>query len=81
MKITFNVDCTPAEAREFFGLPDVSSVNEMIVEEMAKRTKDNLDTLSDPTAFWERAMSAGSGNMDMFSKMFAGMQGADTTKG
>jgi hypothetical protein len=23
MKITINVDCTPAEAREFFGLPDV----------------------------------------------------------
>ena len=23
MKITINVDCTPAEAREFFGLPDL----------------------------------------------------------
>jgi hypothetical protein len=23
MKITINVDCTPAEAREFLGLPDL----------------------------------------------------------
>ena len=30
MKFTINVDCTPEEARAFFGLPDVSAVNEMI---------------------------------------------------
>ncbi|MEM9233601.1 MAG: DUF6489 family protein [Pseudomonadota bacterium] len=77
MKITFNVDCTPAEARAFFGLPDMSPVNEMIVGAMVERSKENLDTLSDPKVFWERAMATGTGNMEAFSKMFsAGMQAA-----
>ena len=81
MKITFNVDCTPAEARAFFGLPDVQPVNDMIVDEMVKKTKENLDTLSDPKLFWERAMAAGTGNMEALSKMFAaGMQAGDPTK-
>ncbi|WP_158548633.1 DUF6489 family protein [Parvularcula marina] len=71
MKITFNVDCTPAEARAFFGLPDVQPVNDMIVSSMVERTKQNLDTLSDPKAFWERAMATGTGNMEAFQNMFA----------
>lgn len=84
MKITFNVDCTPAEARAFFGLPDVSPVNDMIVNAMVERTKENIDTLSDPKAFWERAMAAGTGGMEIFQNMFAaGMKGAgvDPKKG
>lgn len=71
MKITFNIDCTPEEARAFFGLPDVSPINEMIVSGMLKRTQENLDSLTDPKAFWDRAMAAGSGNMEAFNKLFA----------
>ncbi len=75
MKITVNVDCTPAEARAFFGLPDVAPVNEMIVSAMVERTKENIDTLSDPKLFWERAISASGTSMDAMSKMFAAAMG------
>lgn len=71
MKLTVNVDCTPEEARAFFGLPDVAPVNEMIISEMVERTKKNIDTLSDPAVFWERAMTAGNSGMEAFAKMFA----------
>ena len=71
MKITVNVDCTPSEARAFFGLPDVAPVNEMIVAATAERIKENLETLSDPRMFWERAMAAGGSSMEAMQNMFA----------
>lgn len=70
MKITVNVDCTPAEARAFFGLPDVAPVNDIIVKAMSDRTRENIDTLSDPKVFWERAMAAGGSGMEAFQQMF-----------
>jgi hypothetical protein len=37
MKVTIEVDCTPLEARQFFGLPDVQPMQEAILAEMEKR--------------------------------------------
>ena len=71
MKITLDVDCTPEEARTFLGLPDLSGVNRTIADELERRTKDNLDTLADPQAFWDRAVTSGVSGMEAFGKMFA----------
>ena len=48
MKFTINIDCTPQEARAFFGMPDVEPLNNMVVSEMTRRAKDQMDTLADP---------------------------------
>ena len=37
MKITVNVDCTPEEARAFFGLPDVRPMQEQLLKEVQDR--------------------------------------------
>ena len=71
MKITLDVDCTPEEARTFLGLPDLTGVNATIASELERRTKDNLDTLADPKAFWDRALSTGAGNLEAFQALFA----------
>lgn len=39
MKITIEVDCTPEEARNFMGLPDVSQANSLYVDTVAKAMK------------------------------------------
>ena len=65
MKITIDIDCTPEEARNFLGLPDFSSVNEVMVAALKERTIENIDSLSDPTKFWERAMTAGNQSFDL----------------
>jgi hypothetical protein len=36
MKVTVEVDCTPLEARQFFGLPDVQPMQQAIMVEMEK---------------------------------------------
>jgi len=42
MKVTIEIDCTPAEARAFMGLPDVAPLNDRLVEEMQKRMTVNM---------------------------------------
>ena len=37
MKITVNVDCTPLEARQFMGLPDVEPMQKAAMAEIEKR--------------------------------------------
>lgn len=49
MKVTVNIECTPQEARTFFGLPDVTPLNEKLVDEMSKRMSENLEALGPET--------------------------------
>jgi len=80
MKFTINVECSPEEARAFFGLPDVSGVNEIIVDGLKKRTEENLETLTDPQKFFESVVTNSAGNMDAMQKAFSGlMAGAAMT--
>src|SRR3972149_8172119 len=42
MKMTIEVECTPTEARQFLGLPDVTRLNEALVDEMTRRMQTNM---------------------------------------
>ncbi len=79
MKLTINIDCTPEEARAFFGQPDVTSINKIIVEELEKNTRDNLDKLADPAKFFEKAYASG-GSMEQMQNMFAAMMAGTAGK-
>ena len=46
MKITINVDCTPAEAREFLGLPDLRPLQAAWLAEVEKRLITDLQKFS-----------------------------------
>lgn len=47
MKITIEVDCTPAEARAFMGLPDVEPLQAEVMAEVQRRVMNAL-ALTDP---------------------------------
>ena len=40
MKFTIEIDCTPEEAREFFGLPKVADLQAEMMEQVQKRMAD-----------------------------------------
>ncbi len=42
MKITVDIDCTPEEARAFFGLPDVQPMQERLMREIEEQMRANL---------------------------------------
>ena len=58
MKISFDIDCTPEEARRFFGLPDVSPVNDAFVKELTKRAGEMAQEM-DAGKLLEQWMSSG----------------------
>ncbi|MCI5043326.1 MAG: DUF6489 family protein [Aquisalinus sp.] len=78
MKLTINIDCTPEEARAFFGLPDVRPVNELLVTSLESRVKEEIDTLADPQKYFDRMMQMGGAGVDNMQKMFAGLMAAAT---
>ena len=45
MKITINIDCTPAEARQYLGLPDVAPMQEAMLRELQERMMANVAAL------------------------------------
>jgi Family of unknown function (DUF6489) len=49
MKITIDIDCTPQEARAFFGLPDVEPIQEAVLGKVQDRLTGYLDG-TDPEA-------------------------------
>jgi Family of unknown function (DUF6489) len=49
MKVTMNVDCTPEEARTFFGLPDVQPMQKHLLKAMQERLSTNLIAMDPDT--------------------------------
>jgi len=52
MKVTMNIDCTPEEARAFFGLPDVQPIQRVMMEEMQAKMQ-KAATAMDPETFFK----------------------------
>jgi Family of unknown function (DUF6489) len=46
MKISIDIDCTPAEAREMMGLPDLQPLQNAWLAEIEKRMMANLEQFS-----------------------------------
>ena len=80
MKMTIEVDCSPEEARRFLGLPDVSALNDHLVNEMTKRVDANMSLLA-PEEFMKNWMSFGTGAQEQFRKLMEAGMGSVKPKG
>ena len=45
MKFKLDIDCTPEEARAFFGLPDVKPLQEALLPEVEERLRATLQAM------------------------------------
>ncbi|GAA0381166.1 MULTISPECIES: DUF6489 family protein [Brevundimonas] len=68
MKVNIEIDCTPAEARAFLGLPDVAPLNELLVQEMQKRMAENM-TAMQPDELMKSWTSFGVQAQDQFRRL------------
>ena len=75
MKFTVVADCTPAEARAFLGLPDITPFNDQIVQEMSNRLTQNASMLK-PEELMKAWMSFGGQAQEQFVKMMTTATGA-----
>lgn len=45
MKVTFDIECTPEEARSFLGLPDVAPMQDALMAQLQQKLSDNIANL------------------------------------
>lgn len=76
MKFTVNVDCTPQEAREFLGLPNVQPMQERAMKKFEEQLLSGISVMS-PDAILKNWMSF---NPEQFSEMFKMFSGLGGTK-
>jgi hypothetical protein len=70
MKLNISVDCTPEEARSFLGLPDVTPVNEMLVNSVKQRIEQNIELVS-PEFYLKQWYSMGGQATESFMQMMS----------
>jgi len=81
MKVTINVDCTPEEARIFFGLPDVQPMQDVLMKKIEERMIANLDAMT-PDAMLKHWLPAGVQGLEQMQNMFwQGLQGKKPSEG
>lgn len=69
MKITFDIDCTPEEARQFLGLPNVAEMQDRVMKDMEEKMRENINTL-DPETFMKTWMPSTMQGWGEVQKMF-----------
>lgn len=78
MKVKLDIECTPQEARAFFGLPDVTPLNDQLVSEMSKRMSENMSAL-DPETLMKSWMSYGGQMQDQFMTLMRQAAGGSSS--
>lgn len=77
MKVTFDIDCTPEEARRFLGLPDVAPMQEAMMKELQTKMSENVKAM-DPETMMKTWFPMAVQNMSDMQKMFWGQMGVKT---
>lgn len=68
MQINISVDCTPEEAREFLGLPNVRKVQDEWLEKVGANILGNSENFS-PDKIIGSWISGASSNADLFTNL------------
>jgi hypothetical protein len=75
MKITIEVDCTPAEARAYMGLPDVEPLQAEVMAEVQRRVMQGL-AMTDPQQLLKNWAPWGAQGMEAFQNIMRAATGA-----
>jgi hypothetical protein len=74
MKINVEIDCTPVEARQFFGLPDVAPMQTAVMERLQQQVMANIEQVS-PEALLQSWFTFDPKLAERFHEMFETMAG------
>lgn len=77
MKIKLDIECTPQEARTFFGLPDVEKMQEILMKEVQNKMMDNISNL-DAENMMKTWLPSGMKGLDQMQNMFWSSFSGDT---
>ncbi|WP_169566599.1 DUF6489 family protein [Sneathiella limimaris] len=69
MKVNVDIECTPEEARKFFGLPDVEPMQKAVMDEIQRKMMENISRM-DPENMMKTWFPAGMKGFDQMQNMF-----------
>ncbi|SNB68769.1 hypothetical protein SAMN07250955_106239 [Arboricoccus pini] len=75
MKFNIEVDCTPEEARQFLGLPDVTPMQTALMQSLQDRLMEYIKT-ADPKVMMDQWMPMGFKAMEQLPTLWAQMAAA-----
>lgn len=75
MQINITVDCTPAEAREFLGLPNVQKLQEDWLKAIEAKIMTEAENLS-PEAILKSWTAGASSNLDALGQFMSAFTGS-----
>src|ERR1700727_1928075 len=74
MKVNIEIDCTPLEARQFIGLPDVQPMQTAVMEKLQQQMMTNIQSVS-PEALMQSWCTFDPKLAERFQDMFTTMAG------
>ena len=74
MKVNVEIDCTPLEARQFFGLPDVMPMQVAVMDKLQEQMLANIETVT-PEALMKSWFTFDPKLAERFQDMFVTMAG------
>ncbi|WP_315706295.1 MULTISPECIES: DUF6489 family protein [unclassified Bradyrhizobium] len=74
MKVNIEIDCTPLEARQFFGLPDVGPMQTAVMDKLQQQMMSNIDKMA-PEALLQSWFSFDPKLAEKFQDLFVTMTG------
>ncbi len=74
MKVNIEIDCTPTEARQFFGLPDVGPMQTAVMDRLQHQMTSNIDKMN-PEALLQSWFSFDPKLAERFQDLFITMAG------
>lgn len=80
MKIHIDIDCTPGEARAFFGLPDVKPMQDHLMQDLEDRIRSNLKAM-DVDTIVKNWMPGGVGLDKLHQTFWSQFMGNSSTEG
>lgn len=78
MKFKLDIECTPQEARTFFGLPDVEKMQEALMKEVQEKMMENISGL-DSENMMKAWLPSGMKGLDQMQNMFWSSFSGDKT--
>ena len=82
MKVTIDIDCTPQEARTFFGLPNVEPMQEQLVAQLQEQLSKylaNTDPEAMLKAWFPESVKGISQMQEQFWQQFTAGMGGSTS--
>lgn len=78
MKVKFDIECTPEEARHFLGLPNIAPMQDALMKEMENQMRENIRSL-DPETMIKTWLPASIEGWGQVQKMFWDQMGMGDT--